>query len=127
MTAFTYTITLRGTDNEKSSITYDLGDFTGADAGADFLAALGAANQIRGALVDITDANVAEEAVRHVISSDNQLPAAADVYEEALLTVHLADPAEAEKVALLRVPAPSIGVFVAATGADRAGRGGFGR
>lgn len=119
MTQFSYTITLRGTDNEKSSLTYDLGDFTEADAGADFLAALNAANQIRGALVDVTDANIAEERISNVIFSDNQLPAAADVFEEALVSVHLAPPTEAEKLHQLRIPAPKIGIFTATTGTAR--------
>lgn len=119
MTAFIYTVTLVGTDGEKSTLTFDLGDFTEADAGADFLAALAAANQVRGALVDISDANVSQEAVRHIISEDNQLPVAADVFEEALVSCHLNAPTEAEKLYSLRVPAPAVEIFQGTTGSAR--------
>lgn len=119
MTAFTYSVKLRGTDNLISTLNFDLGDFAEADAGADFLAALNAANQIRGALADITDANIAEEALRHAISEDTQLPANADVFEEALVTVHLNPPASVEKVHNLRIPAPVIDLFQDTTGNAR--------
>lgn len=119
MTEFTYQVVLVGTDGLKSSLNFDLGDFAEADAGADFLAALNAANQIRGALVDVTDANVTEESLRHVVSQDNQLPASADVFEEALVSTHLNAPAEAEKIHNLRIPAPIIGMFEGTTGTDR--------
>lgn len=118
MTAFTYTVVLRGTDNEKSTLTYDLGDFNTGVAGDDFAAALAAAAAIKTELAAVTDAFIAEESVRHVISQDSQLPAAADIFEEALVTVYLNQPTEAEKVHQIRIPAPSAGLFLGTNGAE---------
>jgi hypothetical protein len=108
MTSFIYRLRLVDGAGEQSTLTYDLGNFSEADAGADFLAAQNAANQIRGALVDLTDANVSSETLSSVISSDNQLPdASVLIGEEALIFVHLNAPNEAEKLHKLRIPAPT--------------------
>lgn len=117
--AFTYTIILRGTDNEKSTLNYDLGTITEGTNGECFDVALSAAASLRAALDEITDAFVAEESLHHIISEDSQLPAAADVFEEALISVHLNPPVDAEKVHPIRVPAPVIGMFIGTTGAAR--------
>lgn len=118
MTAFTYTVVLRGTDNEKSTLTYDLGDFANATPGDDFAEALTVAGNIKSELAAVTDAYIAEESLRHVISQDSQLPAAADIFEEALVTVYLNDPTEAEKVHQVRIPAPAAGLFLGTNGAE---------
>lgn len=103
---FIYRITLQGTrTNDKTTLSYDLGDF---DIGGtqSFDDVQNAANQIRGALVDITDAFVSKELITAIVSEDNQLPADADATDELVLVVHLNAPAEAEKLHTMRVPAP---------------------
>lgn len=115
-----YTITLVDSHNEKSTMRFDLGTFDGGvDDGADFISAQSAANQIRGALVDITDANVAKESLTNVISEDNQLPAGEIlITEEAVILVHLNAPTEAQKLHALRVPAPTDAAVFLANGVD---------
>lgn len=112
MTAFTYSITLIDRHGARTSLGFNLGDFSSGTPGEDFELALGAANQIRGALVAITLANVNKESLTHVVSEDDQIPAnAADVTDEAVINVHLNAPTAAKKLAVLRVPAPVDGMF----------------
>lgn len=106
---FSYKITLQGTKpGDKTTLVFDLGDFAEP---VDYAAVLNAANQIRGALVDITDANVAKETVTGVVSEDNNLPADADTTDEAAIVVHLNVANTAEKLHTLRVPAPIDALF----------------
>lgn len=108
---FLYRITLQGTKSkDTTTLTFNLDDFPEP---VDFATVLSAADQIRGALVDITDANVKGESVTGVVSEDNQLPADADTTDEAVISVHLNAPTEAEKLASLRIPAPIDAIFQA--------------
>lgn len=110
MPEYRYNLTLRGSKAGKAGIKrmrFDLGE------PADEAAALNAANQIRGALVDITDAFVASESLTLVVSEDNQVPADADVTDIANITVHLNAPTEAQKLHNLPVPAPIDALFLA--------------
>lgn len=100
---FKYRIVLQGTrPDDKTSLIFSLGDFDPV-VWADVL---NAANQIRGSLVAITDANVAGEFITGTVSEDNQLPAGADTTDELVIITHLNAPATAEKLHALRVPAP---------------------
>lgn len=119
-TKFTATIGLRGTNGKVSNLNYDLGTFTEADAGADFIAAQSALTQIVGALEDVTDAAVAFSALHSVQSQSGTVPAAADVFEKASVVCYLNDPStEAEKTTNINIPAPVIGIFQGASGSDR--------
>lgn len=106
-----YRITLQGNQpGNRTTLAYSLGDFP---APVDFAAVSNAANQIRGALVDITGANVSKETLSFVVSSDNQLPAAGvDVTDEAVVIVHLNEPNTLEKLHPLRIPAPIPALFL---------------
>lgn len=105
---FKYRVILQGSrPDDKTALTYSLGDFDPV-VWADVL---NAANQIRGALVAITDANVAGEYITGVVSEDNQLPADADTTDELVIVTHLNAPATAEKLHVLRVPAPADAVW----------------
>lgn len=106
---FIYRITLQGTKpDDSTTLTFDLGDFPEPVVFADVG---NAANQIRGALVDISDANVSKETLTGVVSEDNQLPADADTTDEAAIVAHLNDPTEKEKLHVTRVPAPITALF----------------
>ena len=105
---FYFKITLVDSFNNRSSLTWDLGDFTTGGDGSDFEAAIVAKNQIRGALDPLTDANVSEERLWAITDEDNQLPAGEVlISEEAVVFTHLNAPTEAQKLYSLRIPAPT--------------------
>jgi len=111
--AWFYTIGLRGHGtHDKTTLTFEL---DAPEAGAiGYASAITAAGQIKGALVDITDAFVTKETVSEVIFEDNQRPADdVDCYEEAALVCYLNAPTDAEKLHVLRVPAPIDAMFMA--------------
>ena len=107
-----YSITLRGHGaRDKTTLNFQLD--TAAAPLADHTAARNAANQIRGALVDITDAFVVQEKVTDLFFEDNQRPPDnVDVYEEAAISCYLNPPTEAEKLHTLRIPAPIDALFL---------------
>lgn len=118
MTYFTATIGLRGSNGKVVPMNFDLGEFTGISLN-DFPDALDALNQIRGALVDITSANIAYVRLHHEVEADSTEPANADVFETAMVNVHIAPAGEAEKLTQIYIPAPVIGIFEGTTGNDR--------
>ena len=107
-----YVVSLRGHgQNDKTSLTFQL-DTTAVPL-ADYASARAAANSIRGSLVDITNAFITKEQVTEVFFEDNQRPADnVDVFEEAALVCYLNAPDEAEKLHVLRVPAPIDAMFL---------------
>ena len=106
---FIYRITLRGTQpGDTTTLTYDLGDFAEP---VDWSLVQAAADQIRGALVDITDAFIAKETLSGILSSDNSVPTDADTTDELVIITHLNAVGEAEKLHATRVPAPVSTVF----------------
>jgi len=101
MPNYRYTITLQGhIVGDKSTLRFDLGDLV------DEASALNAANQVRGSLVDITKAFVAQELLTNVISEDDTNPTdeSADTFEKAKVTVYLND--TGTKVHNIAIPAP---------------------
>lgn len=107
--AYIYKITLQGhTKDDKTTLTFDIGE------PVDHVAALAAANQIRGALVDVTKANVARETLTDVIYEDGTRPAdtSADTFEEGVVLTFLNQALEAEKLWPLRIPAPIEALFL---------------
>lgn len=107
-----YSITLRGYGaRDKTTLRFQLD--TDANPLPDHIAARDAANQIRGSLVDVTDAFVVQEKVTDIFFEDNQRPPDnVDVYEEAAISVYLNPPTEAEKLHTLRIPAPIDALFL---------------
>lgn len=107
-----YKIGLRGHgEKDKTSLVFQL-DTSGAPL-LGWTEAKLAANSIRGALVDITEAFITSESVTEVYFEDNQRPAAGvDCFEEAALVVYLNEPTDAEKLHVLRVPAPKANIFM---------------
>lgn len=103
MAQIIYNVTLRGTqDGILTTLKFDLGDFDPVV----WVDVANAYDQIRGALVDITDAFIVKETTTVLISEDNQVPADANVTDELVIAVHLNAPDEGQKLATLRVPAP---------------------
>ena len=105
---YQYAVTLQGhTPSDRSTMRFDLGTPT------DYAAALNAANQIRGALVDITGAFVAKEVISVTVSEDGTRPAeGVNTFEEAAVQVYLNDPADAVKLATIRIPAAVPGIYL---------------
>ena len=110
---FDYFITLRDSRGLQTTMNFDLGEFSGADIATEYLAARSAANQVRGALVDITTAFVSKERLSLRVSDDDQVPGAgvADITDEAFVLCHLNAPTSIRKMHGIRVPAPIAAVF----------------
>ena len=108
-----YSITLRGYGaRDKTTLTFQLD--TIGDPLADHVAAQNAAAQIRGALLDVTDALPVQEKLTDLFFEDNTRPPAdVDVYEEAAISCYLNPPNAAEKLHTLRIPAPIDALFMA--------------
>jgi hypothetical protein len=106
---YLYRITLQGhSASDKTTLSFDIGE------PVDHLAALNAANQIRGALVDVTKANVSKETLTDILSEDGTRPAdsSADTFEEAVVLTYLNQALEAEKLWPGRIPAPIDALFL---------------
>jgi hypothetical protein len=83
---YLYRITLQGhTQDDRTTLSIDIGE------PADHIAALAAATQLRGALVDVTKANVARETLTEILYEDGTRPAdtSADTFEEAVVLTFL--------------------------------------
>lgn len=107
--SYIYRITLQGhTADDKTTLSFDIGE------PLDHVAALNAANQIRGALVALTKANVAKETLTDILSEDGTRPAdtSADTFEEAVVLTFLNEALEAEKLWPARIPAPIEALFL---------------
>lgn len=109
-------IELVGANSQTSVLTFPLGL---AGVGFGETEAANALNQIRGALVNITDANVKCTWLTRVYETSNVIPASGDVFEVAVINTHLNAPTEMEKIHSLYVPAPSIGIFAGSAGTAR--------
>lgn len=105
--AWIYKLTLQGhSEKDYTTMTFDLGD------PADHVAALAAAVQVKGALVDITNAFVSREVLSQVLSEDDTRPAAGiNVFSEAVVTTYLN--ATGTKKHAVRIPAPIEALFSA--------------
>ena len=110
-----YRVTLVDKDEERSTVTFDLGLITDADFGDEALAAQAQAQAIHDQLVDVTDAYVKAERVTWEMSDDNQLPAGSteNVSTVALVPCHLNAPGDAQKIWNMRIPAASSSIFLA--------------
>ena len=106
---FDYKVVLVDATGNKTAMSYDLGTFDTGTSGGDFDAAVSAANQIRGALVDVTDANVFSERLINRVSDSDALPVGENIIitEEASVIVHLNAPGTLQKLHRLRIPAPT--------------------
>lgn len=119
MTRFVMTIGLRGNNGRVSNQRFDLGDFTGATAGDDFIAALSAADQIAGAYDTITNAEIAYVNVSHSMPAHESgvIPAlGVDVHDYATVSCYLSAPGAAEKLTTVKVIAPVSGIFAGVEG-----------
>jgi len=112
-------VTLKDINEDKSTKIYDLGVFdSSGNEGQEFEDALGALDQIVGALSPITNADIVETTIRGVVSTFD-LPGAGDLSEQALINVYVTDPEQALDpihMAQTYVPAPVDGVFMTPTG-----------
>lgn len=116
------TVTLKALNGRKVSKVYDLGTFDGVSAEVEFGEANNALVQIAGALADVTDAVIVKQTLTLIMVDDPGLAGDGDVTEYALLNVWSLDeddPTAVEHAAQHYIPAPTIGIFAGAVGADR--------
>lgn len=114
MTVFTAMVTLVGLDGKEVKRKFDLGDFTTGTPANDYAAAENAISQIAGALAAVTDAAVRRVTLTAIQAEDLVTAGAGNVYENAMVNVYL--DAAGEKVTQLYIPAPSVGIMLAASG-----------
>ena len=126
---FVLSVSLRGHNGKVVRKIFELGTFDlSGDEGAEYEAAISAADQLMGALFDVTDAaisgfslacvNATESLNSHVVTTYGT----GDVFQAALLNLALYNNAglpEAGLVGQSYIPAPKIGIFEGTDGADR--------
>ena len=116
MAGFSATVHFKGANNKTIKRYVDLGDFTTGTPSGDYAAALAAITQIVGAVEAVTDAVVSLVTLTGVVQ-ESAAAGAGDIFENAQLNVFL--DAAGEKKTQWFLPAPSIGVFLAAEGVNR--------
>lgn len=116
MTVFSARVSLKGANGKVVNKVYDLGDFTEGTPAADYAAAEAAIGQIAGALAAVTDCVLSQVTLTSVVSEDASV-GAGDVFENALVNVHL--DSAGEKIAQQYIPGASIGIFLASEGVNR--------
>lgn len=108
MPDYIYNVRLQGaTQNNRTSLTFHLNEI-------DFVTAAGVANQIRGALVDVSAAFINKATLSEVLEEDNQLaPAGVDCQDRLRVACHLNAPTELEKLWVATIPAPEAAIMAA--------------
>lgn len=110
---------LKGLNGRTVPVRWDLGEFTGADFGAEALAAQSAMNQLVGSLDDVTNAPVIGTRLTQVDDSGAGFPGDGDLFKAAMVNVYTLDeddPTAVEHISQVYIPAPVDGIFVAASG-----------
>lgn len=108
MPRFIGRITLQGhTQGDRTTLTYDLGDLP---LPVDALAAM---TVVRNTLAAVTNAVVRAVTVTQIVHEDGSRPAdqSADTFEEAAIVTYLNEDTEPEKLHVVRIPAPVVGLF----------------
>lgn len=109
MAQFYGRVQLQGhTATDRTTLVYDLGDLAlPADAVAAMLV-------IRNALQAVTNAVVRQASITQLLESDGTRPSdpSSDTFEEAAIITLLNEEGEAEKMHVVRIPAPVIGLFL---------------
>lgn len=102
-----------GTLRNKASLSFVL-EYKGGATPMDFDQAKSAADQIVGALDDVTDATVSGVRLSYSISSDGTMPdEAIDTADEAVVMCHINAASQLPKFVPVRIPAPvADGVFL---------------
>lgn len=108
MATYELIITLQGATNSDRTtkrFVLDAPDYVSASVEAD---------QVRGALVDITKANIRRMVLSEVLLEDGTLPAdnSADTFERAKVFVYTNATGDAEKLAAVEIPAPEEVLFI---------------
>lgn len=116
----TYTIQVIGSNSKVKSMTFDGQEISDVDLGTEMALAHAALEAIVLELRDVTDANIH----RYYVSVDGTgtvggVPANADVFEEAVMSLDVAAPGEPTKLATRGIPAPSLAIFQSSTGPGR--------
>lgn len=115
-----YVFTLIGANGRKTTLRYTGREIDNGDIALDLNEAQANLENFRTALNAVTDANVDSYYMQAPGSQAvGGLPADADVFEEAALTLDITPPGEATKLATTRIPAPSIGIFQGTSGPTR--------
>lgn len=112
---------LKGADDRTQRMIFHMGTFTDISAGAEFLLAKSALDDITGALEAVTDAELIQTGVVEV-GAVASTAGAGDLFEKALVNVwaiNEEDPEDVEAKAQIYIPAPTIGIFQTATGPGR--------
>lgn len=116
----TYSFTLIGSNSQKTTLNFQGVEISDADLPTELNLAAGVLETLRNELNDVTDANV--DAYSFSVDGTQAVggvPANADVYEEAVLTLDITPAGEATKLASSRVPAPSLAIFQGTSGPTR--------
>lgn len=114
MTVFKCKAMMKGANGKVRPKYFNLGDFVTGTPEGDYAAALNAANQITGALANVTQATISEVTLTSIVST-SAVAGAGDLFNQALVNVHL--DAAGDKIAQVYIPAALVDIFVGASGA----------
>ena len=115
-----YVFVLVGANGRKTTLRYVGKEIDNGDQSLDLNEAMLHLEALRNALNPVTDANVDAYYIQVPgTQAVGGLPADADIFEEAALTLDITPPGEATKLATVRIPAPSIGIFSGVSGPSR--------
>lgn len=118
MSIFNASLTLTGANGKQKRFKLVTQDISGADLGAELLTAQGYFQSTAGLLAAVSDAAISNLVISyHDDSVDTAMTGSADVFEYANVVLYLDD--KGDKTVNLRIPAPSIGIFLGTTGEAR--------
>lgn len=115
---YTASIGLRDHSEDISVLNYNLGEFDEGTPELNYVAAANALNQVRGALVDITECDLAFVRLTEQVQQFDTVPTHEDArnYVKATVVLHLNAPATTGKYHVINIPGPIDAMFLAEEG-----------
>lgn len=110
-------IGLRGANGKIANMAYNI-PVTAVLAADQYAQAAGVLDAVATELAGVTDATLAYKRLSNTYG-ESAAAGVGDVFEKATISVHIGQTGQAEKFATINIPAPKIGIFVAASGSGR--------
>jgi len=122
VTLFILKVQITGSDEKKSTLTYNLQDINTGTPGGDFEAAIANSAIVTNALDAICLGEITHTWLNYTIDVSGSIPAAGDstdVFQVAQIVTALNTALELKKTALVNIPCPDIAIFEGVVGTPR--------